>query len=50
MKRFARSIYDITKPRDSNTVELFCKLGWLPINERALYFKGVLMYKAYSFN
>ena len=46
MKMFARSILDIKKAKDSNIVELFMKLGWIPIDERIKYFKCVMIYKA----
>ena len=44
-KRAGRTILDIRKARDISTVELFQKLDWLPVNERANLLTGTLVYK-----
>ena len=46
MKQFGRLILDIKCARDMSTMDMFKALGWLPIDTRADYFLGVLVYKS----
>ena len=46
MKQFARAILEIKCAKDSSTMDLFKTLDWLPIDARADYFTGVLVFKS----
>jgi len=44
-KRAGRTILDIRKTRDISTIDLFKKLEWIPINERAKLLTATMMFK-----
>ena len=44
-KQFGRALLDIKNPQDLHIIDMFKKLDWLPIDERAKYFKCVQTYK-----
>ena len=46
MKQFARAILEIKCAKDLSTMDLFKTLDWLPIDARADYFTGVLVFKS----
>ena len=44
-KQFGRAILDIKNPQGLHIIHMFKELDWLPIDERAKYFKCVQTYK-----
>jgi hypothetical protein len=44
IKRAGGAILDIKYIHDRKSIEIFKELNWLPVDERANYFRAILMF------